>query len=429
MSDLEVDSAPTPSLSEPWWKPIGAIAFMLIALQVMTNKSTSGTLLDDLSRSSISAIIVFLLVITVFAWVVSLFALPLWLAWLTDARSSSQFHRYHPLRPVNLTSSRKLMDGIQKQLEIKPQALHPTSESVNAAVDSILALIMRDFVEAWHSPLVSGSPDSGSKLNTTSSKQFRAMINLTIRQSLSSLITRATLIDLPQLGVCKILPLLTSHLKLFEEAEMKWRGSGIAAEIAEGEEGDVFLAALYNSGNLHPAVGNIASPDTRLTELDHLRKVAVRAMGHILPEREAKSKGVTIVVRELIASTILKQVVDALSEPDTLNALLEEKAGAALQEQKLVVYEKHWTNRGLMWVQLKCKRLRRALHLRELRLPKERMIPRSVLLCTTLLWMTLAVQNQSWTPEEQRMSYYNSFERRKLRSLAEKGKKTRQENN
>ncbi|UZJ52138.1 hypothetical protein CBS101457_001458 [Exobasidium rhododendri] len=229
------------------------------------------------------------------------------------------------------------MQAIQLDIKDVRSAIHPSSDAVGTAVDELIALIMRDFVESWHASLLSGSPPQAPATHDqTHSTYFPAIVECTIRDALASVIQLGSAIDMPEMGVCRLLPLVTTHLKLFEAAEVEWRGSGSAAVIAGGEEDDIFMAAVYNGGHLHPAVGNVASPDTKITELEHLRKIASRFVEHVVPEREARSKGVRIVVRELIASTILKQVIDALSDPDTLNALLEEKATEALQEQKLV---------------------------------------------------------------------------------------------
>lgn len=294
---------------------------------------------SDLSYRSIAIVIVGLILTIILLCIASIIAVPFWIAWLTDSRATSiSLHQpYTHLRPIDLTAPREAMSIIKEELIDAKPAMHYTSEAVAASLDHLISLIMRDFVNAWHEPLLSGGlPSKIVPIKTSSSRQFPDMVEQTIRRSLSSLIQIASHIDLPHLGMCKLLPILTHHIKLFEEAEAEWRRSGSAADITEGEEGDLFMVALYNNGRLHPAVGNIASPDTKLTELDHLRKIAERAMKHVLPHQEAKSNGVNIVIRELIACVVLKSIVDSVCDPDVLNALLEEKAGAALQEQKLV---------------------------------------------------------------------------------------------
>ncbi|MCO5576897.1 hypothetical protein L7F22_030718 [Adiantum nelumboides] len=120
----------------------------------------------------------------------------------------------------------------------------------------------------------------------------------------------------------------------FYEAEAKLH-EGVR-EYVEDDDGDVFLAGLYNSGRLHPAVGSTASPDTRVTEIDHLRKLSTRILKGVMPPSEQGSRPVSIIVREILACSVLKGVIDSLCDPDTLNSLIDEKVGAALQEQRLV---------------------------------------------------------------------------------------------
>jgi sorting nexin-25 len=314
------------------WRGYAGAAFVLLAALYTASSRQS---IDLLSYRSIAVLVVTLIVVSATLCLGLAIVVPIWLAWLTDTRLPSNTSTNTSPRRVDLTGARQAMAVIQQTLQSEKQDIHPTSRPVSTVIDDLLSLIMRDFVEEWHDPLVSGDSQSSS-FDSASSRHFPAMVEATIRTSISNILKRASAIDLAQLGMCELLPIVTRHAKLFEQAESEWRRSPSAVEFADGIEGDLFLAALYDDGNLHPAVGNIASPDTKLTELVHLRRVAERAMKHVLPEQEAKSAGVHIVIRELIACTIMKPIVDTFSDPDNLNALLEEKATAALREQKLV---------------------------------------------------------------------------------------------
>lgn len=221
--------------------------------------------------------------------------------------------------------------------------LHPDSEEVSAAADRLIALIMRDFVLKWHAPLSAG-PDAAPEDATP---EFPHAVERTIREALGHLLGRAGTIDLPTLGVRHILPMVTRHVDSFRKAEAVLRGGARPAALhpSGSDEFDLFLAGRYADGKLHPAVGNIASLNTRPTEEAHLRKIAVRALNAVLPEADRESRAVFVVVRELVACAVLWPIVDMLSDPDYWNKLIDQKVrelcDAAISTSQLGQSRKH----------------------------------------------------------------------------------------
>jgi len=185
-----------------------------------------------------------------------------------------------------------------------------------------------------------------------------------IREALISGLNRATSLDLPNLAVGKILPTLTDHLSRLRIAERELAGVGdhlsdqdhsntitssrpqekggarkAALSTSPGsnsEEVDLFLAAKYqtDSHKLHPAVSNVSSPNSKPSELDHLRKLAERMLGYLLPDDERGSKAVFVAVREVVACTILMPVVDMMSDPDFWNGILDQKVSRRGEGQR-----------------------------------------------------------------------------------------------
>ncbi|CDO73019.1 hypothetical protein BN946_scf185007.g73 [Trametes cinnabarina] len=176
----------------------------------------------------------------------------------------------------------------------------------SAAINDILILIVRDFVLVC---------------------------------SMDRLLARATSLDLSALLVNRILPKVTAHIEQFRQSEVALRGAGLERKLTQSEELDILLASRYaakGGGKLHPAVDNLSSTFTRQTEENHLRGLVDKALPHILPEKEARSRAVKIVVREIVACSVLYPVMEMLADPDFWNRMIDQVAGAAIRQQRLI---------------------------------------------------------------------------------------------
>jgi sorting nexin-25 len=199
--------------------------------------------------------------------------------------------------------------------------LHPSSAEVSDALEDIITLIIRDFVLVWYSSI-------------SASASFPNAVSATVHTSLDRLITRASSIDIPTLAVKRILPKLTAHIEQFRQSEVALRGATLERRLTQSDELDLLLASRYaGKGRLHPAVSNLSSSFTKQTEEIHLKALVERALPHILPEAEAKSSAVRIVVREIVACSVLYPVVDMLSDPDFWNKMIDNIAGEAIRQQ------------------------------------------------------------------------------------------------
>jgi sorting nexin-25 len=189
--------------------------------------------------------------------------------------------------------------------------IHPSSVEVSKAVEDIITLIIRDFVLAWYSGI-------------SSSPSFPNAVSGTVHSSLDRLLNRAGSIDIATLAVKKILPKLTAHIEQFRLSEVALRGATLERQLTQSEELDLLLASRYaGRGRLHPAVSNLSSAFTKQTEESHLKALVERALPHILPEAEAGSSAVRIVVREIVACSVLYPVLEMLSDPDFWNKMID----------------------------------------------------------------------------------------------------------
>ena len=125
----------------------------------------------------------------------------------------------------------------------------------------------------------------------------------------------------------RILPKVTAHIEQFRHSEVALRGAGLERRLTQSEELDLLLASRYASkgvGKLHPAIENLSTTFTKQTEEMHLRQLVERALPFVLPDKEARSKALMIVVREIVTCTVLYPVMDMVSDPDFWNRTIDQ---------------------------------------------------------------------------------------------------------
>jgi sorting nexin-25 len=191
--------------------------------------------------------------------------------------------------------------------------LYPESAAISSAISEILILIVRDFVLSWYRD-ISASP------------AFPTAVSATIHSSLQRILQRTAKLDWPALIAKRIIPKVTAHIEQFRQSEIALRGAGLERRLTHSEELDLLLASRYASrggGKLHPAIDNLSSMFTKQTEENHLRGLVDKALPHILPEKEARSKALKIVVREIVACSVFYPVMDMLADPDFWNRSID----------------------------------------------------------------------------------------------------------
>ena len=178
-------------------------------------------------------------------------------------------------------------------------------------VQEVIGLIIRDFVLAWYSKL-SDSP------------AFPNAVRRTIHESLENVLARTARLDVTTLVVRRILPKITTHIEKFRQSEEALRGAALERRVSASDELDILLASRYvGKGKLHPAVANLSSLATKPTEDLYLRNLLDRVLPLVLPEADAQSRAVCIVAREIIGCSILRPIIDMLTDPDFWNQAID----------------------------------------------------------------------------------------------------------
>lgn len=203
--------------------------------------------------------------------------------------------------------------------------LYPDLPVVSSTLNDIMIFVVRDFVLTWYKDI-------------SSSPSFPTAVSSVLHDSLERLLQTTATVDLSALLVKRILPKVTTHVEQFRQSEVALRGAALERRLTQSEELDTLLASRYagKGGKLHPAVENLSSTFTKQNEEIHLRTIAERMLSHVLPEQEAQSKALRIVVREILVCAVLYPIMDMVSDPDFWNRMIEQVAGAAIQQQKLI---------------------------------------------------------------------------------------------
>lgn len=209
---------------------------------------------------------------------------------------------------------------LRSRAEYRRPVIFPEARSFSKAVDGLLDLILRDFVTSWYG-------------NITSRPTFQNEIDRCIRSVLLTVAARMTGVDVVEMGVSRLMPLITGHFKEFYDAERAVRGRDLGNQVTESEELDLAVAGKYKNGKLHAAAAVL---DGGTAQAKHLRELVSRLLPIVLPESMKTSPAVTVLVREIVACAVLGPVFTMLEDPDMWNQMIVNIGGPMLQDRKTV---------------------------------------------------------------------------------------------
>ncbi|KIW95414.1 uncharacterized protein Z519_03998 [Cladophialophora bantiana CBS 173.52] len=211
---------------------------------------------------------------------------------------------------------------LQVSQQYQPLQLYDQSFVVSQALDTLIGLALRDFVSSWYQ-------------NISKSPVFVNEVDRNIRAALVEIKDRILGEDMVNVIVSKIVPLITAHLRDFDQAERAVRGRSLNRNVTESEELELAIAAKYKDGKLHPAAA-LAFSDTKTVQQDHLRKTLVRILPDLLSSSMMGSRATLVLVKEIVAGAVLFPIMQLLSDPDTWNQIIEAYGRTALQDRKTV---------------------------------------------------------------------------------------------
>ncbi|KAF2496187.1 intermediate filament protein-like protein [Lophium mytilinum] len=213
-------------------------------------------------------------------------------------------------------------EALTKRTLYEKERLYPQSTIISDNIDGLIDLILRDFVQTWYGKI---SPRA----------TFTNEVDRAVRAALVDIRDRMFAVDMVEVVVSRMVPLITGHMKDFYEAERVVRGKRLTRSLTESEEVDLAIAAKYKDGKLHSAA-SLASSNTKLVQQQYLRSIVTRLIPKVLPPAMTTSSAVLVLIKEIVACAVLFPVMQMLSDPDTWNQLMEAYGRSVLQDRKTV---------------------------------------------------------------------------------------------
>lgn len=232
-----------------------------------------------------------------------------------------------PLPPTTLffTSKENWKQEV-KALERRTTYIRPTiwdgSTGISARIGALVEYILRDFVKSWYIKISLGS-------------SFTNEVDRAIRLTVRNILLSSAKLDLPDFVVTRVLPIINGHLKAFAEAERGVRGRDLNLTVTESNELDIAIASRYRDGRLHPAA-SLGPSKTNALQQQHMRRLVEKLINEILPENMTSSATVLALIREILACAVLQPVMQALSDPDVINQMIEGYGRSVISERKNV---------------------------------------------------------------------------------------------
>lgn len=199
--------------------------------------------------------------------------------------------------------------ALTKRNEYMMEPIYPASFVVSDSLDVLIGLILRDFVKSWYGS-ISKSPT------------FVNEVDRAIRAALGEIRDRLLAVDMVEVVVSRLIPIITDHLRAAYEAEQAVRGRKLMRNVTESEELDLAIAAKYKEGRLHPAA-SLAYSNTKPIQQQHLRSLVTRILPKIMPPSMMTSPAVNVLIKELVACAVLSPVMSMVCDPDMWNQLME----------------------------------------------------------------------------------------------------------
>lgn len=249
-------------------------------------------------------------------------------AYILFTTSRGTQHAQPPLpQPITLyfTSTQNWKAEV-KALERRTTYVRPIiwdgSTSISARISAIVEYVLRDFVKSWYIKISLGS-------------SFTNEVDRAIRIAIRNILLSASKLDTPDFVVTRVLPIVNGHLKAFAEAERQVRGRDLNLTVTESEELDVAIASKYRDGRVHPAA-SLGPSKTNALQQEHMRRLVQKLVNEILPENMTSSAAVLVLIREILACAVLQPVMQALSDPDVINQIVEGYGRSVISERKNV---------------------------------------------------------------------------------------------
>lgn len=200
-------------------------------------------------------------------------------------------------------------------------AIFAESFLLSDSVELLVEYIMRDYVNSWYKR---GFKDDF----------FPQIVDDTIRDTVKKLGDRTKTIELADLAVRKLVPLITEHFTNYVNAVRIVRERSTQRQMVPSKELDIAIAERY--GKLHDAVLLTTTGYEITHRRNWLRKKVLLILPFLLNEKDMGSSLVSGLIKDILACSVLTPVLNMLCDPDFINQTITKIAAHTLQDRQKV---------------------------------------------------------------------------------------------
>ena len=205
--------------------------------------------------------------------------------------------------------------------ENEDRQLYPDNFVINDTVNNIIDLILRDFVESWFKKI-------------SSNKSFLLSIKHEFRFIFRTLESRVVGLDISNLLVHRLIPLINDHIDKIITAHEVIRSTKLTGNTNKLGN-NYLLASNYNRGHLHKGI-KIKSEEPLENINIYLSELIDKILPYLLEDNECKSNPARILVRELVSSFVLSPICSMLSDSDYYNQMIVNFISKQMKERNEV---------------------------------------------------------------------------------------------
>ncbi|KAL0967299.1 hypothetical protein UPYG_G00250460 [Umbra pygmaea] len=180
-----------------------------------------------------------------------------------------------------------LLENYQPWLDLKVYS------KVDTSVSEVLELVLENFVYPWYRDI-------------TDDEACVDELRMTFRFFASVLVRRAQKVDVPSVISGKMMKAAMKHIEIIAKAKQKVKNTVSLQQAVLEEYGP----------DLHVALRS------RRDELLYLRKVTEMLFHHLMPPKATDCRSLALLMREVIAGSVLFPIMDFMADPDTVNHMV-----------------------------------------------------------------------------------------------------------
>lgn len=193
--------------------------------------------------------------------------------------------------------------------------IYPQNENINQVLNTIVAYILRDFVQRWYSRI-------------TIDQTFIVGLKTEFKFILNQLESKLKTVDLSQLIVQKLVPILDQHVTQYNKALEKSR-----AKVIKSKDFEDSNLIVSNFQNLHKAINLNSDDPSKDLKLYYADLIDKKVIPQLLSKSEQESKIIRIIVKEILGSLIIGSLVVSFTDPDFFNKLIETQIAEQMKDR------------------------------------------------------------------------------------------------